>query len=368
MGFNLTRCNFCGECMERCLHTDLNRETGAEEIRKLLRGEKAEITQDCVGCFMCNTVCPTGANPYDLILWRQEQEGIEITEAFKKLVYLQEDTNVFPNTVVQEGKAGMPTLSTCMFTDFIPRLFEGQLFQDLRIVSGGGYEGQLAYTHMGKRVPKEFLQKQTDYIASTGVKEVIFFHGDDYISFGVQAVDYEIDVPFKCIPVSQYLRDYLKANPDKIQKKLNKKVAVQLCCAQRYSPWEDGYIDEILDMIGCERVKRTYDHENHLCCQCTVAPRKGNDYANMFRNKNIEDAKQAGAEIMGFSCAICTWSLRDEAKSAGIEPYMLINLVREALGEELPVGGAALGDDRPMIKMGLSIIRKEIDDFDPSDL
>ena len=67
----------------------------------------------------------------------------------------------------------MPTLHTCCFTDFIPNLFEGQLFQDLKIIAGGDYEGQLAYMHMGKRVPEEFLQKQTDNIAATGAKEVV---------------------------------------------------------------------------------------------------------------------------------------------------------------------------------------------------
>jgi len=364
MGFNLSKCTFCGECMEQCINTNLNRETGAEEIRKLLRGEPAQITQDCVTCFMCNTICPTGANPFDLILWRMDQKGYNVTQAFRKLAMAQADTSMFPNRVVQNGKTGMPTLHTCCFTDFIPHLFEGQLFQDLRIIAGGDYEGQLAYMHMGKRVPKEFLQKQTDNIGATGAKEVVFFHDDCYESFAVQAVSYEIDVPFKCVPMSQYLRDYLKANPDRIKSKLNKKVAVQLCCSQRFSPWQDGYIDEILDLIGCERVKRTYDHENQLCCQGIVAPRRGNVYANIFRNKNIEDAKQSAADIMAFSCAICTWSLRDEAKSAGIEPYLLINLVKDALGEELPAGGAALGDTRPLVQLGTGIIRKEIEDFD----
>ena len=363
MGFNLTKCNFCGECLAQCPYSDFTLETGADEIRKLIKGEPTKITKECITCFMCNTVCPTGAQPFDLVLWRMEEEGYEITEAFRKLARSQEDTKMFPNRVVQEGKPGMPTLNTCCFTEFIPRLFEGQLFEDLKIIAGGGYEGQLAYNHMGKRVPRDFLQKQTNNIAATGAKEVIFFHDDDYESFAIQALNYEINVPFRCLPMTEYLRNYLKAHPDRIKKKLNLKVAYQLSCSQRYSPWQDKYVDEILEMIGCKRVKRTYDHENQLCCQCIVSPRRGKEYGDANKKRNIDDAKNAGAEVIVFNCGICCWSLRDEAKAAGMEPYIHINLVRLALGEELPAGGVGLGDKNELAVLGTKVIRGEIEDF-----
>ncbi|MBN1547161.1 MAG: (Fe-S)-binding protein [Syntrophaceae bacterium] len=364
MGFNLAKCNFCGDCLDQCPHSDFTKETAAEEIRKLINNEPTKITKECITCLKCNDICPTGANPFDLILWRIEQEGFQTTEAFRKLVALQEDENVFPSQVLHEGKPGMPTLCTCCFTGFIPNLFEGQLFEDMKHIEGGAYEGQLALNHMGERVPKEFLQKQVNNIAATGAKEVVFFHDDCYEAFGVVALENEIDVPFKCIPMSEYMRNYLKAHPEKIKKKLNRKVAVQMCCSQRLSPWQNDYVSEILEMIGCERMKRTYDYENQLCCQCASAPSKGNDYAEVYRDKNIVDAQQSGADTMVFSCAICCWIFRYKAKDAGMEPYMLINLVREALGEELPVGGAALGDDRPIVQLGEKIITKAVDDFD----
>ena len=174
MGFNLTKCNFCGECLAQCPYSDFTLETGADEIRKLIKGEPTKITKECITCFMCNTVCPTGAQPFDLVLWRMEEEGYEITEAFRKLARSQEDTKMFPNRVVQEGKPGMPTLNTCCFTEFIPRLFEGQLFEDLKIIAGGGYEGQLAYNHMGKESQEIFFKNKLTILPPREPKKLSF--------------------------------------------------------------------------------------------------------------------------------------------------------------------------------------------------
>ena len=55
---------------------------------------------------------------------------------------------------------------------------------------------------------------------------------------------------------------------------------------------------------------------------------------------NIADAKNAGAEAMVFLCPVCCLYLRSKAKAEGLEPYFLSNLVREALGENLPGGRA----------------------------
>ncbi|MHA1132141.1 MAG: hypothetical protein ACTSQQ_15225, partial [Candidatus Helarchaeota archaeon] len=61
---------------------------------------------------------------------------------------------------------------------------------------------------------------------------------------------------------------------------------------------------------------------------------------NEWRMKNIMDAKEHGAEAMVFLCPLCANVLRNRAKYQGLEPYMISNLVRLALGEELTHGGA----------------------------
>ena len=61
---------------------------------------------------------------------------------------------------------------------------------------------------------------------------------------------------------------------------------------------------------------------------------------NSWRMKNIMDAKEAGAGAFVFLCPLCIMGNRGRAKAQGMEPYILSNLVRVALGEELTHGGA----------------------------
>jgi hypothetical protein len=59
---------------------------------------------------------------------------------------------------------------------------------------------------------------------------------------------------------------------------------------------------------------------------------------------NLQDAKDAGAEAYIFFCPICAAVMRQPAKKDfDMDPYHVIMLVQKALGEELPVGGAATG-------------------------
>jgi len=66
----------------------------------------------------------------------------------------------------------------------------------------------------------------------------------------------------------------------------------------------------------------------------------GKEESNKWRMKNLMDAKEAGAEAMVFLCPLCVLSLRSRAKAQGLEPYIISNLVRLALGEKLTHGGA----------------------------
>ncbi|GAH77770.1 unnamed protein product [marine sediment metagenome] len=131
-------------------------------------------------------------------------------------------------------------------------------------------------------------------------------------------------------------------------------------CASNYTPWQNEWIDEIMELIGCERVKRTYDRDNHLCCGTVVASRHGKEASIRTRRANIEDAKAAGAEAFILQCPLCALNLRDMAKEAGMEPYMLAQLCSLALGEKPAGPGAGLGDDRGWLKIPIGILTGQI--------
>jgi len=136
------------------------------------------------------------------------------------------------------------------------------------------------------------------------------------------------------------LRDYLKENKVKIQK-LNMRVAYQRPCASRYTPEKDYLIGEIFELIGVERVKRNYDGVNAICCGLEVGgpgvklfPRGKNFGA--FQDKNLEDAKNHGAEAIVYLCTMSFVTLNKKTREAGMKNYLISDICRLALKEKLP--------------------------------
>jgi hypothetical protein len=117
-------CDLCGDCVFLCPYVDYDREESISQFRRLMEGETPEIVGQCVTCVACNQFCDKGANPFDLILARQEETGV--------LDIPEQNTEVFRNmpnapSQVIAGEAGRPVLSLCSVGDFIPGLFEGPL-------------------------------------------------------------------------------------------------------------------------------------------------------------------------------------------------------------------------------------------------
>ncbi len=337
MTWDISKCDECGDCLVRCQYVDFSLEEAKDEMRKLINGEPTTIAGRCVTCGACNSYCEKGADPFDLILQVQEKTG-----AFKapdRDIAMMSAASKMPSEIIQ-GQPGRPVMSLCTMGGFIPRLFEGQLFEGMTYLKGGDYFCLIGWFHVGKESPvREGAQRVVNKLAETKAEEIVFFHDDCYALMTAKAEDYGIKVPFKPIHIIEYLRDYIKDHKDRV-KKLDMKVAYQPSCASRvaWRFWMDDMLDELFELIGVKRVERRYDRVNGLCCGAPLVS-ADRTRANELKDRNIKDAKDAGASALVFTCPLCALNLRRRANEAGMEPFMLSNLCRLALGEELPAGG-----------------------------
>ena len=337
--FYKEKCTLCGECLMKCPYLAYPEEKAKEEFKKLIDGEPTPVTADCITCAACNMFCPEGANPFDLINDRQEETG---DYKMTKPAQMNMKMGTRMKSKVIEGEPGKPIMNLCVMGDLHPGVIEGQLFEGLTLLKGSDYFCYFGLIHAGTpSAVKDNAQTFVDNLAKTGAKEIICYHDDCYAMLTNKVKEYGIALPFKPIHIIEYLRDYVKEHENQINK-LGIKIAYQQPCASRYTFEKDPILDELFQLIGVERVNRKYDRVNALCC--------GNAQAGManvskeveveWRMKNIMDAKDAGAEAMVFLCPMCILGLRGRAKGQGLEPYILSNLVRLALGEELTHGGA----------------------------
>ncbi|MBN2025332.1 MAG: (Fe-S)-binding protein [Actinobacteria bacterium] len=321
------KCDLCGDCVFMCPFVDYDREQSIEQFRRLMEGETPEIVSQCVTCVACNEFCEKGANPFDLILARQEETGVlnipeQNTEMFRNL----------PNAPSQiiPGDESRPALALCSVGDLIPGLFEGPLFEGMTVLKGGDYFCNVGWVHLGFETPvREGAQRVVDNLAASGAGEIVCYHDDCYALLASMVKDYGIEVPFRPVHIIEYLLDYVKAHEDKV-KPLGIKVAYQQPCASRYTPWKDEQLDELFRLIGVERVEREYDRKFALCCGSPMVPRD-REKANEIKLRNIEDAVDHGAQAMAYLCPLCVLGLRKRADAAGLQNYHIIELVKKAL-------------------------------------
>ncbi|GAB4329902.1 MAG: (Fe-S)-binding protein [Candidatus Abyssubacteria bacterium] len=330
--FHKERCDLCGDCLVECKYTDYDREGAIAEITALMEGRPTNIAKQCITCAACNEVCPQDANPFDLICEVQEKtNALEVPDAVIQMF----DSMCKGRNEVRQGAPGKPAISMCIVGPAFPRPLEGSLFDDLTHIRGEDYFCYIGWIHVGKWSPlQNGIKSFIDNLAKTGAKEIVFAHDDCYATVTSQAKQFGIPVPFRPIHIIEYLRDQMKARRGEI-KKLGMKIAYQRPCASRYTPEKEPMVDEVFELIGVERVARKYDRKDALCCGLPLMFRdmaRGQE----IQAKNLDDAKSAGATAMTFLCPVCVRGLGGGAVERGMGIYMLSDLCRLALGEEIP--------------------------------
>jgi Fe-S oxidoreductase len=325
--FNADKCDYCGKCLEFCPYVDYDLERAQKEMKEVVAGGTPPIVGLCVTCASCNLVCPTQANPFDLINQRQEETGAlqipqQAIQNFTKLHNLP--------TVVKKGEEGKPVMNLCIVGDMVREHLDNPLFEGLTVIEGADYFCTVGYIHLGRpgSVKKE-AKRYIDNLAALGSKEVVCFHDDCYTMLTTLAQEYDLKVPFRPIHIFEYLYRQLEKKKGSL-KKLPVRVAYQSPCASRYTQGKEIYLDKIFERLGVERPARKYERLNALCCGAPLMARD-KEKAAIVKKWNVDDAKSIGADAMVFLCPMCYLNLRKVVRDEGMEAVFITELCRRAL-------------------------------------
>ena len=281
----------------------------------------------------CIEVCKKEADPFDLICRMQEKKKA-IEEKGAYLPMLRQAQEV-PGEI-EKGKPGSKAISLCFIEESFPRGLESSLFDGLTRIKGGPYNCLTGWLRIG--MPGQVEQKIRPFVenlAATGEKEIIFIHPGCYATATVLAKEYQIEVPFRSVHIFEYLLEQMTTRKGQITK-LNMKIAYHRPCPSRMNPEMDPLLDELFELIGIKRVARKYDHFKTLCCGSPLRSRGMDQRMLELQEKNLEDAKQADAEALAFFCTGCLRCLGKGALEREMDVYMVSDLCRLAIGEELP--------------------------------
>lgn len=337
--FDNSNCVNCTniDCLTRCQWIDFeNTEDARSEITKMIDGKESRVLAECITCFACDEYCPYDSHPFDLITELQEKyNSLPLKPGSIEPVVRRYKPH--DELRLKEIDSNKPVLNKCAFIKSHARNMEGPIFEDLQYVAGLNYFCNLLYHHYAKdSVIKERAPIIIDAIKQQGIKEMICFHDECYGFYNSYCPRNNIELPpdFKAIHLFEYLYNYLKEHESEIQK-LNKKVAYQRPCSNRFSSEIDEWVDKICELIGVERVQRKYDRENALCCAGILSALGRTKEMREAQDKNIQDMIDHGAEICFYNCPFCWETMGSRVERKGLKNYLLSDLCRLALGEKL---------------------------------
>ncbi|MGP8153225.1 MAG: heterodisulfide reductase-related iron-sulfur binding cluster [Smithella sp.] len=333
--WDASKCDLCGNCLVKCRYVDYDKDKAASEIKLLMEGKAADILDKCITCNACFQSCPTGADPANLIYKMQEKIGSPISVSFKPIIdsVIKAFEQGSRDVQLIEGDPDKPALSfdSFPFTQFPEGTLESRMFKGMTVVRGRKFASLVGMAHMGgESLAEKYGKKVIDSLAELG-KDIVYLHNEGYILAHIKAKELSINVPYNYLHLFEYMRDYLMKNQNDIIK-LNKKVAYQPNCAVRWFPQQNVWLKEIFDLIGIERVSRTYEDVNALCCG-GPALFVNRELAMNIQEKNIRDAMDNHAEAIITICPMCDIVMRDQTAKAGLPKIFITDLCRMALGE-----------------------------------
>ena len=328
-------CTLCGDCLVRCMFNSYTLEEAVAERQALMEGKWAPILHDCAACHACNEFCPENANPFDLISKLQGIHG----EADAANVWgdrAQRVDEARPR--VLEGPPPEPAdilLATCTIGELSPKAFQSLLYADLPKLEGPAYYCCQALEFFGdEEGEKARAQGFVDAVARYQPKELVCYHDACYTLLSFRLPEYGIEASFRPVHIFEHLLRTLKKHRDKI-KPLKLKVAYQRPCTSRSAPWKESFLDELFDLIGCERVDRKYDRDNALCCGDVYAFRGQLDRADEAATRNIDDSLEHGAEAMIYLCPSCLKVYGKHCGERNLPVYHISELCQLAIGEKI---------------------------------
>jgi len=227
--------------------------------------------------------------------------------------------------------------------------YSSRLFSGMNIVGGSAYSLGHGFIHgYLKESAETQIGRAVANLNSLGTKEIIFYHDESLRGLDL-ARKLGLKLRFTPVTLLEWLIRQVKDNRQQVRQ-LDTDAAVQLPCSWQSGDRKNARINELFDLIGVRRVKRQYDYNDRLCCGVrgffglqTGHTHNDSDRAEAQVSKNIEDARQAGAQYMVTTCPYCYAALASTAKDAGITPIQIEGLASLALyGESLPEGLAFL--------------------------
>lgn len=363
MRFQPDRCDRCGLCLVGCPELSMDEAAARRAITELIAGGRGKgaraVLSGCASCFTCNTLCPTGADPYFLVLARwgelYAQRG---APAIYRFVCPNQKDNIWSNlsSLASNEENALfgrwhdnlkrpPTKPLVLgnYAHLFPHIADSPLFADFTIVDPVGHwecgayltqAGYLADVAKIAHMVEEDLNARPD-------REVFFLTDSVFLLLSRLLPDhFGVSYPPAIRSFTMWLARSLAEGRIALKEPVNMTLAVHdNCYAKAWGEPLYSAAREVLTRTGARLVELPHNRDASYCCGFGRGAADIPKHAIPFEimkgaMRKIREAELVGAEGLVTYCTGCMyllWAARELAGSS-IGIYHLVEPVTMAMG------------------------------------
>ncbi|MDI6830380.1 MAG: (Fe-S)-binding protein [Actinomycetota bacterium] len=346
-------CDGCGDCFAACPYLELPREEARREIADLIERGESRALEVCNTCHTCDSVCPNGADPYELVLerwWERRQDGLP---AAARLVTPSEPCNIWSSlkAIMPADELALldawddftPCEEICLtgfYTSVVPYLLRAKVLEGLPKVVGSealfGCAGDIYKTGRFDLV-EQIARRLERVFGEMGVKRVVAsMSAEGMVLKHILPERFGARFDFEVTTLDDWLLERLLAGEIKVRHPLGMRVTVHDNCLSKL---EGGRLQEVVREVvrraGCSVVEAAHHGERSMCCGFGAAAARFRvmDIMSSGRRR-LKEIEATGADAAVIYCPACLFilSVIKEMEGSRMPFYHPVELVELAAG------------------------------------
>jgi Fe-S oxidoreductase len=359
-------CINCGICLQKCPVMKMDKKESKQEMSRLLKDEPTErVLNECTFCYSCNTYCPQGLRPYNLIMERitaeNQKSGTPRPPALDYMMTGKSESGYFYdqyNAAPPEDKAildrwsvvppkSKDTLFVGCYGRTVPqRLENSKALKDLpKFGPRDACCGEIPHRFGDYEYFTVLVERTRKTLEALNTERLVCYCGAcaNYLGH-IWPKDHGVKLPFPVISLYEWLWEKYSAGEIAVERKFSSETAISDSCYT--SELGEGFYEAIRGLhkaVGMKTVELANNREDTLCCgfACGIRNNYDQNQTAIEAKKKLDQVVATQVKQVSVNCPGCWLGISTAAQAAKQELK-----VRFAISDFL----WAFGDDEPTKK------------------
>ncbi len=353
-------CLNCGVCLQKCPVMKMSKEESNAEFQRLLNGEETQrVLNECTFCYSCNSYCPQGLRPYNLIMERMiaknTKNGATVPPYLSYMMTGKSESGYFfdiykaapkeDQALLDQWTKIPPKAKDVLFIGCVGRTFPQRLENARALASLPKFGprdaccGEIPHRFGDYQYFSDLVKRTHQTLQKLKTERLVCYCGSCSNYLGNVWPNYHgVKLPYPVISLYEWLWEKYSEGELTVENKFSKDIAISDSCYT--SELGNAFYDAIRGLhqaVGINVVELANNRFDSLCCGFASAIRNNYDQTQVAieAKKKLDQVLASGLNEVSVNCPGCWTGIRDAAKAANanLKVRFAINEILRAFDE-----------------------------------